>query len=133
VGRHRAVDQVQEAAELLGAVARAHVGDDLTGGDVECRVEVRRPVADIVVGAALGDPRHERQDRRRAIERLDLGLLVDARHDGGLRRVEVEPDDVAHLVDELRVGRELEGLGLVPLQPERSPDALTAVWLILVA
>jgi hypothetical protein len=27
---HRAVDQVQKAPELLGAVARRHVGDHLT-------------------------------------------------------------------------------------------------------
>jgi hypothetical protein len=70
-----------------------------------------------------GTPGHERQHRRRAVERLDLRLLVDAHDDGGLGRVEVEPDDVAHLVDELGVGRELEGLALVRLEPEGPPDA----------
>src|ERR671915_439297 len=101
---HRAVDQVQEAAELLGPVARRHVGDHLAGGDIERGVEVRRAVAHVVVGVALGHPRHQRQDRRRAIERLDLRLLVDAHDDRGVGRVEIEPDDVAHLVDEQRVG-----------------------------
>ena len=33
--RHRSVDEVQEASELLGAVAWRHVGDHLPGGDVE--------------------------------------------------------------------------------------------------
>jgi hypothetical protein len=65
------------------------------------------------VGVALGNPGHERQDRRRAVERLDLRLLIEAQNDPGVGRVEVEPYDVAHLVDELRVRRELERLGLV--------------------
>src|SRR2546427_7869836 len=36
---------------------------------------------------------------------------------------QIQAHDVAHLVDELRVGRELEGLGAVRLQPEGAPDA----------
>jgi hypothetical protein len=32
---------------------------------------------------------------------LDLGLLIDAEHQGGFGRVQVEPDDVANLLDEL--------------------------------
>jgi hypothetical protein len=35
VRRHRALDQIEEATQLLGAMARGHVGDDLAGGDVE--------------------------------------------------------------------------------------------------
>ena len=42
-------------------------------------------------------------------QRLDLGLLVDAEHDRALGRVEIEPDDIADLVDELRVLGELPG------------------------
>ena len=76
----------------------------------------------VVVGGALGDPGQHRQDRRRAVERLDLGLLVDAEHDGALGRVEIEPDDVVDLVHEQRVLGELEGVLAVRLQPERPPD-----------
>jgi hypothetical protein len=50
----------------------------------------------------------QRQHRRRAVERLDLRLLVDAEHDRRLGRVEVEADDVSDLVDELRIRGELE-------------------------
>jgi hypothetical protein len=93
---------------------RRGVGDHLTGG----RVERRRgggAVAHVVVAAALGHPGHQRQHRRRGVERLDLGLLVDAEHDRGVGGVEVKADDVSDLVDELRIGRELERLGLVGL------------------
>src|SRR5512144_2295510 len=41
-----------------------------------------------------------------------------------LRRVEVEADDVAHLLDEQRVGGQLEGLAAVRLQRERPPNAM---------
>ena len=57
-------------------------------------------MADVVVAAALGGARHHGQDRLEAVERLDLGLLVDAKHHGPLGRIEVEPDDVSDLLDE---------------------------------
>ena len=41
-----------------------------------------------------------------------------------LGRVHVEADDVAHLVGELGIVGELEGLDLVGLEPMRVPDAL---------
>jgi hypothetical protein len=62
------------------------------------------------VGLALGHAWHQRQDRRRALERSDLGLLIDAEGHRGFGRIQVEPDDVSDLVDELRIGRELEVL-----------------------
>ena len=40
------------------------------------------------------------------------------------RRIDVEPDDVAQLVDEMRVVGELELPHPVRLQPVRPPDAL---------
>ena len=122
VGRDGLVDQVEEAPELLGALPGRHLRDHLSGGDIEGGVEVGSAVTDVVVRASLGHPGHQRQHRCRAIERLDLRLLVHAEHDRGLRRVQVQPDDVPDLVDELRIRGELERLRLVRLQPERSPD-----------
>ena len=58
------------------------------------------------------------------MQRLDLGLLIHAEHDRALGRVQVEPDDVADLGDELRVAGELSGLLAVWLQPEGAPDAV---------
>ena len=57
-------------------------------------------MADVVVGAALGQAGLHRQHRLGAIQRLDLGLLIDAEHDGVLRGVEVEADDVGDLGDQ---------------------------------
>ena len=57
------LDQVKEAAELRGAVARGHFGDDLAGGHVERGIEVRGAVAHVVVGVALGHAGEQRQHR----------------------------------------------------------------------
>jgi hypothetical protein len=78
----------------------------------------------IVVGAALGLPGPQRQDRLRTVDCLHLGLFVDAEHHGSIRRIEVEPDNVADLVDEQRIGRQLEGLAAMRLQRECLPDPL---------
>ena len=89
-GRYGGVDQVEEATELLGPVARRHLCDHLPGGDIERRLEVGGAVADGDVGSSARHPRHQRQHRRGAIERLDLRLLIDAEHDSGLRRIQIQ-------------------------------------------
>jgi len=67
------------------------------------------------VGLTLGDARAQRKDWAGAVERLDLGLLVDAQHERLVRRLEVEPDDVSDLVVEVGVLGELEALHEVGL------------------
>ena len=58
-----------------------------------------------------------RQAGLRAVERLDLALLVDGDHHGMARRVHVEADDIVELGDKVRIGRTLEGLDAMRLQP----------------
>lgn len=71
----------------------------------------------------LGLARAQRQQRRRAIECLDLRLLVHAEDQRARGGLEVEPNDIAHFIDEERVGGELERLLAMGLQPVRVPDA----------
>jgi len=47
---------------------------------------------------------------------LDLALLIDAEHDRGLGRVQVQPDDVVDLLDEQRVVTQLETVSPVGLE-----------------
>jgi hypothetical protein len=61
------------------------------------------------------------QARQGAIESLDLALLVERKHDGVGRRIDIEPDHVAQLVDEVRIVRELELPITVRLKP-RAPS-----------
>ena len=129
VGRDLAVDGLQELLELDRAVAGVQRADDLAGREVERGVEAGRAVTLVVVGRALGDPRAHRQDRRGPVQRLDLGLLIDAQHDGSLGRVEVQADDIADLVDEQRVLGELPRVLAVRLRartPARSATPRSA-------
>ena len=95
----------------------------LAGGDLQRSKQGGGPVPRIIVGAPLGAARAQRQIRGGASKRLDLALLVHADHDGPLRRVQVQPDDVADLGFQLRVGGELEGLGPPGLEVVVAPDA----------
>src|SRR5438105_4254738 len=99
------------------------LADHLSGLHVERGEERRGAVANVVMRVTLDLAGTERKRGLRPIERLDLGLLVDAQDHGVLGWIEVEAGDVADLLDEERVGRELERLPEVWLQPERAPDA----------
>jgi hypothetical protein len=55
---------------------------------------------------------------RMPLECLDLAFLVDAQHQGVIRRVQVQADDVAHLLDEERVVQSLKLVEAMRLQPE---------------
>jgi hypothetical protein len=80
----------------------------------------------VVMGRALRDAGQHRQDRRGAIQRLDLALLIDRQDHGPLGRVEVQANDILDLVDELRVGGELPFL-LAIGAPARTPARSKAV------
>jgi hypothetical protein len=72
--------------------------------------------------APLDPARRHRPDRLDALQRLDLGLVVHTQHDGVRRWVQVQPDHVADLGLQLRIGGELERLGLPWLDVVLGPD-----------
>src|ERR1700730_16270793 len=78
----------------------------------------------IIVRAPLDLTGPHRQHRLRGIKCLYLALFVDTQYQRTLRRIEIEPNDIAYLCNELRVGRELERLDPMRLQRECPPDAV---------
>jgi len=64
--RRAALDEVEEAAEVLRPVALREVGDHVPRGDVEGGVEVGRAVAAVVVRGARRRARQQGRDRGRA-------------------------------------------------------------------
>lgn len=124
VGRGLPVDQPQEADELGGTMAEHALTDDGARLHVERGEQRRRAMPLVVVGHGRTPAALHRQPQLGAVEGLDLALLVHGQHQGSLGRVDVEPDDVADLLDELRVVRELEGLNPVRLQAVPAPDAM---------
>ena len=87
-GRHRGLDGVEEADELLVAVALHVAADDGAVEDVQRGEQRGGAVPLVVVGHRAGAALLHRQAGLGAVERLDLALLVDREHDGVRRRVD---------------------------------------------
>jgi hypothetical protein len=111
---------------LRGAVALKAAPDHFSGRHIEGGEQRRgapgsspgQAMADTVVAAPLRLTGTHRQQQLTAVQGLNLSLLVDAQDQRPLRRGQIEPDVGAHLVDEQRIARQLEGLGAVRLLPE---------------
>jgi len=84
------------------------------------REQVGRAVPAVVMRLLVRDPGPEREDRRGPVQALDLRLFIDTEDDGPLRRVQVQPEDVADLG--FRVGGELERMSLPRLQAPAPPQ-----------
>ena len=79
--RIAASDELEEGQELGVAMPVKTAAGDLPGGDLQRGEQASDAVPDIIVGAPLGQPRTQRQGRRGAVQRLDLGLFVHTEHD----------------------------------------------------
>ena len=118
------IDVSEEAQELLEAMARLVLGKDPAGDDIQGGEECGGAVADVAVRHAFDVVEPEGPKRLGALQGLGLALLVDAQNHGMVGRMEMEADNVADLLNEERVGGELEVLLLVGLKVERGPEAL---------
>src|ERR1700737_1318637 len=122
--RHLRLDGIEEADELLMPVVLHVAADDGTVEDVESGEQRGGTVALVVVGHRSGAARLHRQTGLGAVERLDLALLIDREDDGMGWWIDIETDDVAQLVDKLRIGGKLELFHPMRLKAVRTPDAL---------
>ena len=100
IGGHVLVDRFEELQELEARWRRCRAPITSPLCDVERRVQARGAVALVVVRGALGGAGQQRQDRRGAVQCLDLALLVHAEHDGAFGRVQVQPADVVEGVSQ---------------------------------
>ena len=122
--RHLRLDGIEEADELLVPVALHIAADDGAVEDIEGGEQSGRAVTLVVVGHRPGAALLHRQAGLGTVECLDLALFIDGEDHGMGGRIDIETDDVAQLVDEARVGGELELFHSVRLQAMRAPDAL---------
>ena len=123
-GFSRGVDSLEEAEESLVAMPRLAVPNHLAGSNVQRGKQGCRAVPLAVVRLALRQARPEWQNRLRAIQRLNLALLIHAEYDRIVWRVQVETHNVPYFGDELWVRAELERLHAMGLEVMLLPDAL---------
>jgi len=72
----------------------------------------------IIVGDAFQISQSHGQYRLGAIQGLNLALFVGAQHQRVIGRVQVQADDVSHLLDKERIGGKFETARAVRLQGE---------------
>src|SRR5713226_6072317 len=123
VGRDLSLDMVEEAAKLNRTMPAVQFSNHFAAGHIESGEERGGAVAAVIMGAQLGRSRAHRKDRLGPVQSLDLALLISAKHQRSIGRIEIQTDDVAHLFNELRVVGELEGLDTMRLELESLPDS----------
>ena len=115
----------KKSQELLGPVARQAFVGDHARLHIECCKQRGGAVALVIVGHHAGGvfPTRrlrpallERQSRLGPVKRLNLRLLINAKHDSPLRRIEVKSDDIGDFLLEHRVVRHLEPARQVRLE-----------------
>ena len=84
-------DLAQKGDEILRPMLGLAAGDHLAGRDIERGEQIQGPMAHVVVGPSLGLAKIHRQDGLRALQRLNLRLLVDREDHRIRRRCYVQP------------------------------------------
>lgn len=115
------VEQLQKPQPFLMAMPRLTGADQLACEGGEQR---RRAMPLVVMGHRGPAPLLQGQPGLSAIQGLDLALLVGAKDQGFVRRIEVEPHHIRQLFDELGIAADLEGAGLMRFEPMRVPDPM---------
>jgi len=116
-------DFVHELKELATSPPFEVSGLHLARGDFQGGKEGGGAVAFVVVaaaheGLAVGKP----QPALRALQCLNMGLLVHAQHQGILRRIQVQSDDVGGLPGEFRICADAPGPPPLQVNPVKAQD-----------
>lgn len=110
--------------ELLVPMTRLALGEHLARGDVQ-RLEQRGgPVSDVIVRHPLDIPQAPTGGAAGVRSRPEFDHLVNTQDERVGRRVEIQPDDIAHLLHEERIGGQLEVFLVMRLEAEGRPDAM---------
>ena len=124
VFRHLALDPVEEADDLLMAMALHVLPDNCSVKHVE-RCEQRGCAMPLViVGHGARTALLHRQAGLGAVERLDLRLLVDGQDHRMSRRIDIEADDLGELFGENRIVRQFEAAPSMRCKAMRLPNLL---------
>jgi len=119
----RPIDRLQELQELLMAMARIAGADNRSIQHVQSGEKTRRSIPFAVVRHRSATSLFHGQPRLRSIQGLDLRFFVDAQNQGFIRGIQIEPDHIGQLFNEVFVRRQLERFDAMRLQSVGLPDA----------
>lgn len=122
--RHGVIDALEELKELLMTMTCLALGQDSAGGDVECGEQGGGAMANVVVGDSFDISQSHGQHGLSPVKGLYLALLIDGEHDRMVRRVQIEPHDIADFFNEERIAGQLEVLRAMRLNGKRLEDAM---------
>lgn len=88
------MDFLEEGQPFLMPMLFGDGRDQFAFQIVQRREQGQRPVSNVIVGGGLDMTDAQRQTGLGALQRLTLRLLVAAQHQGFLRRVEIQPNDI---------------------------------------
>lgn len=121
--RSRPIDRLQELQKLLMAMTWITGPDNRSIQHVQGGEQARRSVPLIIVGHRAAAALFHGQARLRSIKGLYLRLFVNAQDKGFIRGIQIEPDDIGQLFNELFVLGKLECFDAMGLQSVGFPDA----------
>src|SRR5271155_3577237 len=96
-------DGVEEAAKFFGTMALLGLSNHLTRPGIQGSEQTGCAVTNVVMRPTLDLSRAHGEQRRSAIQRLNLTLFVDAQNQGAIWRSQVQADDVTYFFDKQRV------------------------------
>ncbi len=120
--RRFGLQQFQKAQPLAMRVARLAHAEHLTVQDIQSGEQRGRSVPLIVVRHGLRSAQLQRKAGLRAIQRLNLTLLVGRKHHRMIWLVQVQAHDLLQLFRKRGIVADLESFDAMRLQPMRAPD-----------
>ena len=106
------------------AMAVFAAGEDFAGGNIERGKERCRAVADIVVRHAFDIAQPYRQNGLRAVQRLNLALLIHTQDHGVLWGIQIQTDNIADFFNEKGIRGDFEMALPMGLKAKSTPDPL---------
>ena len=98
------VDAIEEPQELLMPMPRLAVRDHSPFENVQSGKQSSGSVPFLVMGLPFRQIGPQWKNRLCAVQRLNLALLIHTKNNCLIRRVQIKPDDVAHLQSKFRIG-----------------------------
>src|SRR5450759_1383436 len=122
--RHLRIDLVEELAKLKRTVSATKLTDDLASLSVQSGEQRSRTVALVIMSPAFCLSWAHGQNWLRAIQSLNLRLLVNAQDQRLIWGIHVKPNYISYFVDEQWIPGKFESLAAVRGQSRGAPHSL---------